>query len=126
MEFTITHDPTDEIVTVAMKGEASLGSVSKMMKQLAETILKTNCTRILVDVLNLDHHLSLIELVTISGMMQSTAAEYGIELKSLRRAMVSTNSGKMMEVYEVIAKYASENFRRFQSLEEAKNWLRER
>lgn len=126
MEFTITHDPSDEIITVVLKGEASLGSVSKMMNQLAETLLKTNCTRVLVDVLNLDHHLSLIELVTISGMMQSTAAGHGIELKSLRRAMVSSNSGKMMEVYEVIAKYASENFRRFHTLEEARTWLKER
>lgn len=31
MEFTIMHDPADGIVTVLMKGEASLESVSKMM-----------------------------------------------------------------------------------------------
>lgn len=124
MEFTIMHDPADDIVTVLMKGEASLESVSKMMNQLAEKLTETKCNQVLVDVLALDHHLSLIELVTISGMMQSTAAGYAIDLKSLRRAMVvSANSGKMIEVYEIIAKYVSGDFKRFQTIEEAKNWL---
>ena len=125
MKYTIDYDPAEEIITVSFAGEANLGAVSTMMDQLAETILKTQCNRVLVDVLNLDHSLSLIELITISGMMQSTARVQGIDLKSLRRAMVSQNNGKMMEVYEIMARYASENFKRFHTLEEARTWLKE-
>ena len=121
MDFTIVYDPPTEITTITVQGEANIVSIYKMLDQLAPVLVQTKCHRVLVNVLNADHHLTLIEMLTISGMMQNMAAEHGIELKSLRRAMVTTNNGKMMEVYEVIAKYASENFRRFQTLEEVKN-----
>lgn len=125
MEFTIKYSPVDEIITVTLRGEATIGALAKMFNVLAEKITETKSLRVLVDVLALDHHMSLIEMISISGMIQSVSAGHDIDLISIRRAMVSTNSGRMMELYEVVAKYVGGEFKRFQTVEEAKKWLTE-
>ena len=125
MEFTIKYSPVDEIITVTLRGEATIGALAKMFNVLAEKITETKSLRVLVDVLALDHHISLIEMISISGMIQSVSAGHDIDLISIRRAMVSTNSGRMMELYEVVAKYVGGEFKRFQTVEEAKKWLTE-
>jgi hypothetical protein len=125
MEFTIKYSPVDEIITVTLRGEATIGALAKMFNVLAEKITETKSLRVLVDVLALDHHMSLIEMISISGMIQSVSAGHDIDLTPIRRAMVSTNSGRMMELYEVVAKYVGGEFKRFQTVEEAKKWLTE-
>lgn len=123
MKYTIVHDPTDEIVMVTLLGEVDLGSISAMMKDVAVTLTKTGFSRVLVNVLQLENKLSLIEMLTLSGMLQGIANDHNIDLKSLRRAMVSQKNGAMLEVYEIIAKYVGGPFERFQEIEQAKAWL---
>jgi hypothetical protein len=123
MKYTIVHDPTDEIVMVTLLGEVDLGSISAMMKDVAVTLTETGFSRVLVNVLQLENKLSLIEMLTLSGMLQGIANDHNIDLKSLRRAMVSQKNGAMLEVYEIIAKYVGGPFERFQEIEQAKAWL---
>lgn len=125
MEYNIIYDPADAIIMIVIQGETQLGALSKMMQNLAITLIETQRVRVLIDVWHLENKLSLIEMLTLSGMIQSIANEYNIDMKTLRRAMVSRNTGKMLEIYEIITKHVGGPFRRFQDVESAKAWLME-
>ena len=125
MENTIIYTPGEDLVTVAIQGRIDFGSTSKMLAQLAGRLKETNCLYILVDVRSAQLNMSLLELLTLPGMILSLARDRGIDLKPLRRAMVSLKDPKMLEVFEILTRSLGGNFRRFHIIEEAKTWLKQ-
>ena len=88
MENTIIYIPGEDFVTVAIQGRIDFGSTSKMLAQLTGRLKETNCLYILVDVRSAQLNMSLLELLTLPGMILSLARDRGIDLKPLRHAMV--------------------------------------
>ena len=125
METTIIYTPGEDIITVTIHGMADFGSMPKMLAQLADQLIETNCVYVLVDVRNAQLNMSLLELLTLPGMILSLARDRGIDLKSLQRAMVSLKDPKMLEMFEILTRYLGGNFRRFHTIEEAKTWLKQ-
>jgi hypothetical protein len=125
MEYNIAYDSFDALVIVTIEGLLELGSLSKMLHGLADELLRTNATRILLDLRDAEAKMSLIELITLSGIIQSVANQREVDIRSMRRAIVSQQNGRMMELYEITAQYIGGPFARFQDLEDAKTWLKE-
>lgn len=124
MKYSVVYIPEEDYITLTVQGLTDLGSMPDMLSALADLVEAINCFDILIDVRNAKVNLSLLELLTLIGMIESLSAVRSIELRSLRRAMVSQRSPGMMEVYEKLVYYLGGDFRIFHTLEEAKIWLK--
>lgn len=125
MNYSITHDLEDQIITVLMEGEMDLGDFTRMLDEAGVKILQTQCYDLLVDVTQVKVKLSFLDLMTLPGMMHAAIRKHQINASALRRAVVLPRNSNVREMHQVFAQYIGGSLKHFPTKEAAKHWLKE-
>jgi len=123
MNYSITYEPIDKIIIATVHGDASLGLMSKMLTDITDHMKETNSHRLINDMRDARLKMSLLDITALPGMLQAAAFSRQLNLKKLKRALVSDKRHEMLEMQEVITRYVGSQFKHFYTVDDAKQWL---
>lgn len=123
MNYSVIYDPIDNIIIATVHGDVELGSISKMLVDIVKQMKETGCEYLINDMRNARLKMTLMDIIAIPGILQTAALSREVDLKNLRRALVSGRRPEMVEMQEVLTRYIGSTFQHFQTIEEAKLWL---
>jgi len=125
MPYTVEHQPAENIIVARVWGKANLSVLQKLAKEIILVSRQSVCFCMLTDLREVELNVSTMDIYSLPGFIKETAQANDIDIFSVKRAFVMTESQKILQFYETISLNRSHHTKLFFDIEQAKKWLLE-
>jgi hypothetical protein len=124
MSYTVEYLPEDHIIVTQFTGEVELTQLRECVAEIIRVAQRENCLRILTDFREAELDVSVLQIFNMPGELLKTANAAGVNIYSVKRAIVSSTERQGLSFYETVSRNRNHNTKLFLDFEEAKKWLK--
>lgn len=123
MKFTITYNPTKDVIEASIQGEITMEDVKTVLFEACQLINTHGCYRCITDCREAHLKLSTLEIYTVPRLSPIKIGPEEIHLNRLKRAILVSQDSEDFHFYETAALNTGQRVKVFRDPEEAWDWL---
>ncbi|MBK8784617.1 MAG: hypothetical protein IPO22_23105 [Anaerolineales bacterium] len=124
MPYSVEYLPEDNIIYTQFTGKVDLTQLHEGGAEIIRVALRENCQRTLTDFREADLTVSVLQIFNLPGELVEMAKAAGINIHTVKRAVVSAKDRTGLEFYETVSRNRGHHTKLFLDFEEAKQWLK--
>src|SRR5215470_13275041 len=122
MPYTVEYDPQG-IITAKVQGQVTIAVVRNLTRDIYQLAKEKDCQRILTDLRKAELKLAMVEVYTLPKLFSEIAAENGLQIYKLKRAMLAPSGESLPDFFETVSRNRVHNIKVFTDELLARQWL---